>query len=241
VPEETRSEASDLLDYGDALISRADIASARLYYQRAADAGSAQGALRLGETYDPSFLAVIGANERMGDILLATKWYQRAVETRCTRSQKFYWRNFKPRYSFATALSLAQPVSPSPRARRRQTPQNSQVMFVGHRHNVFSLIIFIVIMSAEARFEPSHSSVINNFSTMLAADIHWPHAMQYDRQDGCRLRHAALRSERQSEGTAIAVRVCHMFSIAGARSFAVGADESLSVTIQRRRAGRVDA
>ena len=80
VPEETRSEASDLLDYGDALLSRADIASARLYYQRAADSGSAHAALRLGETYDPSFLAVIGANERMGDILLATKWYQRAVE-----------------------------------------------------------------------------------------------------------------------------------------------------------------
>ena len=80
VPGETSNEESHLLDYGYALISRADIASARLYYQQAADAGSAQGALRLGETYDPSFLSVIGVNERMADILLATKWYKRAVE-----------------------------------------------------------------------------------------------------------------------------------------------------------------
>jgi hypothetical protein len=56
VLQKTRTEGSYLLDRGDVLIGQADITSARLYYQRAADAGDAQGALRLGETYDPAFL-----------------------------------------------------------------------------------------------------------------------------------------------------------------------------------------
>ena len=80
VPQKPHTEDSDLLDRGDALISRADIASARLYYQRAADAGNAQGALRLGETYDPAFLTIMGARERSGDLSIAAKWYRRAVE-----------------------------------------------------------------------------------------------------------------------------------------------------------------
>ncbi len=80
VLQQMRSEDLYLLDRGDALISRADIASARLYYQRAADAGNAQGALRLGETYDPAFLTIMGARERSGDLSIAAKWYRRAVE-----------------------------------------------------------------------------------------------------------------------------------------------------------------
>jgi hypothetical protein len=41
-----------------ALMARGDaLVAARLFYEFAADAGNAQAALRLGQTYDPAFLA----------------------------------------------------------------------------------------------------------------------------------------------------------------------------------------
>ena len=69
-----------LLERGDTLFGMGDLASARLFYQRAAEAGDGQGALRLGESYDPAFLVrapVIGAR---GDASLAVYWYERARE-----------------------------------------------------------------------------------------------------------------------------------------------------------------
>jgi len=65
---------------GDALFGTGDIASARLFYERAADSGSAQAAIRLGETFDPSFLARAGLNGARGDPADALKWYKRARE-----------------------------------------------------------------------------------------------------------------------------------------------------------------
>src|SRR5205807_2187786 len=54
--DETSADVSMLLNRGDSLLSTGDIASGRLFYQRAAEAGNGQAALRLGNTYDPAFL-----------------------------------------------------------------------------------------------------------------------------------------------------------------------------------------
>jgi TPR repeat protein len=65
---------------GDALLGTGDIASARLFYERAADGGNAEAAIRLGETFDPSFLARARLNGVRGDLAVALKWYKRARE-----------------------------------------------------------------------------------------------------------------------------------------------------------------
>ncbi len=63
---------------GDELFAVGDVASARLFYQRAGEAGNAKAALRLGETYDPFFLAQARLNGGLGDPALAIHWYRRA-------------------------------------------------------------------------------------------------------------------------------------------------------------------
>jgi hypothetical protein len=55
-----------------------DIASARLLYERAADAGNGRAALRVGESFDPAFLGRIGVYRNTGDRRLALSWYRRA-------------------------------------------------------------------------------------------------------------------------------------------------------------------
>ena len=67
-----------LLARGDELVKRADVVSGRLFYERAADAADARAALRLGASYDPSFLAQAGIRGVRGDPALATHWYKRA-------------------------------------------------------------------------------------------------------------------------------------------------------------------
>jgi hypothetical protein len=75
-PRLTPEEIKTLLDRGDALVSMADIASARLFYERAAAVGNAEAAVRLGATYDADFLAQL---RHMGrDRTIAQYWYQRA-------------------------------------------------------------------------------------------------------------------------------------------------------------------
>jgi hypothetical protein len=73
------AEISAQLSRGDSLFGSADIASARLFYERAAEAGDAQAALRLGQTYDASFLVWAHLGSR-GNLELAQHWYQRARE-----------------------------------------------------------------------------------------------------------------------------------------------------------------
>jgi hypothetical protein len=78
---ETRLSAADtaaLLARGDMLFSKGDIAAARLFYERAADAGDGQAALRLGETFDPVFLDLSRLRGARGDLSTALFWYRRA-------------------------------------------------------------------------------------------------------------------------------------------------------------------
>jgi TPR repeat protein len=67
-----------LLTRGDSLFGAGDLASARLFYERAADASNGQAALRLGETYDPRFLERAHLRGARGDVAAAAFWYKRA-------------------------------------------------------------------------------------------------------------------------------------------------------------------
>jgi hypothetical protein len=72
------AEISVLLARGDKSLSSGDVASARLYYGRAANAGDGQAALRLGETFDPVFLEHAHLRSARGDLAAALSWYRRA-------------------------------------------------------------------------------------------------------------------------------------------------------------------
>ncbi len=63
---------------GDTFLAGGDVASARLFYQRATDAGDASAALRLGATFDSAFLSRAGLRGVVGDETQAAFWYHRA-------------------------------------------------------------------------------------------------------------------------------------------------------------------
>lgn len=67
-----------LVGRGEALLGLGDIASARLYFERAADADDARAALLVGKTFDPTFLERLGARGLSGDPAKAAAWYRRA-------------------------------------------------------------------------------------------------------------------------------------------------------------------
>jgi TPR repeat protein len=71
---------SALLARGDAMFVARDLASARLFYERAANAGDGYAALRLGETFDPAFLARTGLIGFRANASVAAYWYRRAGE-----------------------------------------------------------------------------------------------------------------------------------------------------------------
>jgi hypothetical protein len=71
-------EIAELLARGDAFLSRGDIVSARLFYERAANAGDGRAALRVGTTFDRAFLGRDVLPSVQGDPAKARLWYQRA-------------------------------------------------------------------------------------------------------------------------------------------------------------------
>jgi hypothetical protein len=78
---ELRSSASEfaaLVRRGDAFLTSGDITSARLFYERAADAGSGRAALQLGATFDPIILGYVHARSGLADPAQALSWYRRA-------------------------------------------------------------------------------------------------------------------------------------------------------------------
>jgi hypothetical protein len=79
-PRASAAETAALLARGDSLFGVGDVSSARLFYERAADAGDGQAALRLGETYDPVFLERAKLPAVRGDRGAAVFWYRRARE-----------------------------------------------------------------------------------------------------------------------------------------------------------------
>jgi hypothetical protein len=71
-------EIAALLAHGDALFRKGDLDAARLFYERTADAGGGQSAIRLGETFDRVFLDHAQLRGARGDIGKALAWYRRA-------------------------------------------------------------------------------------------------------------------------------------------------------------------
>ena len=73
-------ENAALMEKGQVLMRSGDIASARLLFQRLANAGIADAALALAATYDPRYLAQHNLIGVAGDETKAHNWYQRASE-----------------------------------------------------------------------------------------------------------------------------------------------------------------
>jgi hypothetical protein len=77
---EQREVVTPLLRRADDLLRRGDVLAARLFYERAASAGSGQGATGAGKTYDPNFLASIDARGMQGDVARAMEWYRQGSD-----------------------------------------------------------------------------------------------------------------------------------------------------------------
>jgi hypothetical protein len=69
-----------LIKRGTSLFKDGDFAAARLLFERAANAGSAEAALALGSTYDPSVIKQLGAMSVTPDLDRAVKWYEIATD-----------------------------------------------------------------------------------------------------------------------------------------------------------------
>jgi hypothetical protein len=76
----SKDEIEALRSRGDALFGTGDVTSARLFYEYGADAGDGTAALRLAETFDPSFLQRANLNYVRSDPHRASYWYSRAHE-----------------------------------------------------------------------------------------------------------------------------------------------------------------
>jgi hypothetical protein len=80
VPGLSAGDIGELLEHGDSLLRTGDIVSARLFYERAADAGDGRAALRVAATFDPDFLGRVGLGQVQADAAQARLWYSRAIE-----------------------------------------------------------------------------------------------------------------------------------------------------------------
>ena len=80
VPRLSGSEIAALVSRGDAFLAAGDIASARLFFQRAADSGDGGAAMRMAVTYDATFLNRAGVRSLGSDPERAAFWYRRARE-----------------------------------------------------------------------------------------------------------------------------------------------------------------
>src|SRR5947207_4411917 len=89
------AEVALLLARGDALVSRADVTAGRLFYERAVAAGNAEAAIRLGASYDTSFLAQARIRGVRADPVLAAYWYERARELRAVEAAEPLLKNPK--------------------------------------------------------------------------------------------------------------------------------------------------
>jgi hypothetical protein len=75
---DARDRALRLVKKGDEQLADGGIAQARLLYERAAEAGLAQGAMSMAATYDPVELQRLGARGLKPDREEARRWYERA-------------------------------------------------------------------------------------------------------------------------------------------------------------------
>lgn len=85
-----RKKIKLLVGHGQKLLSEGDLGTARLLWQRAADAGDVRAALALSATYDPIMLSILQARGvAVGDIL-ARDWYKRVEFGSQAEHSKFF-------------------------------------------------------------------------------------------------------------------------------------------------------
>ncbi len=75
---EALAQAQRLMALGKKQLGDGNISAARNYYARAADAGLAEGALRMAETYDPAVLASLNVRGVQPNPAEAQTWYEKA-------------------------------------------------------------------------------------------------------------------------------------------------------------------
>ncbi|TVR99859.1 MAG: hypothetical protein EA406_02180, partial [Rhodospirillales bacterium] len=80
VPAPDPAAVAALLERGNAMLDRGDVASARLFFRRAAEAGSPEGALLMGASFDPLTFRRLGIRGIRPDVAEAIAWYQVALE-----------------------------------------------------------------------------------------------------------------------------------------------------------------
>jgi hypothetical protein len=75
-----RERAGKLLGVGDRHLEQGNISAARMFFQRAAEAGLAAGAIKMAATFDPVELERLGVKVQgtIADRAEARKWYERA-------------------------------------------------------------------------------------------------------------------------------------------------------------------
>jgi len=78
-PRLSAKQIAQLLARGDSFLRAGDPTSARLFYERAADAGNQQAAMRMGTTFDPSLLGRAGQHTP-GDAVKTQSRKRRAVD-----------------------------------------------------------------------------------------------------------------------------------------------------------------
>ena len=69
-----------LLAHGDRMLAMGDVAGARGFFKRAADAGNPEAAIAMGATYDPTVLTQLQVRGLAPDRALARRWYLKAIE-----------------------------------------------------------------------------------------------------------------------------------------------------------------
>lgn len=84
--DQDRERALRLVKRGDEHLAQGGIAQARLFYERAAEAGLALGAMSLATTYDPAELERLGVQGLQPDPAAAAKWYTRARQLGSTEA-----------------------------------------------------------------------------------------------------------------------------------------------------------
>jgi TPR repeat protein len=72
---------------GEGFLAAGDIASARLFFQRAADAGDSGAAMRMAMTFDAAFLDRAGVHGLRSDPEQAAFWYQRARDLGAVKAE----------------------------------------------------------------------------------------------------------------------------------------------------------
>ena len=75
-----KARAERLLGRDNEYLANGSVISARTFFERAAAAGLAAGALRLAATYDPGELQRLQTLRVVPDPALARRWYERAHE-----------------------------------------------------------------------------------------------------------------------------------------------------------------